>query len=108
MGEPFYKHHLFFCTNKRNDGRQSCEDFGAADLRMYAKDLAKAKGLAVAGGVRVNTAGCLNRCNEGPVCVVYPEAVWYTYVDKEDIDDIVEQHLINGEVVQRLLIDKDT
>ena len=107
MGDPFYKHHLFFCTNKRKDGRQSCEDFAASELRLYAKDLAKEKGLAVPGGVRVNTAGCLNRCSEGPVCVVYPEGVWYTYVDKEDIDDIVEQHLVNGNVVQRLLIDKE-
>jgi len=105
MSEPFYKHHVFFCTNKRNDGRQSCEDCNATDLRMYAKDQVKTKGLAVNGGVRINSAGCLNRCTEGPVMVVYPEGVWYTYVDQDDIDDIVESHLINGRIVKRLLVD---
>lgn len=56
------------------------------------------------GGVRVNTAGCLDRCALGPVLVIYPEAIWYSYVDREDIDEVIEQHLIQGKVVDRLLI----
>jgi len=59
----------------------------------------------IAGKVRINSAGCLDRCAQGPVIVVYPEAVWYTYVDQEDIDEIVESHLAQGKVVERLLID---
>ena len=55
-------------------------------------------------GVRVNQAGCLDRCAGGPVLVVYPEAVWYTYVDNQDIDEIIESHLQNGQVVERLLL----
>ena len=51
----------------------------------------------------MNKAGCLDRCAAGPVVVVYPEAVWYTYVDTQDIDEIVESHLKNGRVVERLL-----
>lgn len=108
MGEPvssFYKYHVFFCTNKRTDGRQSCEDCGASKLRTYAKDKAKEAGLAVPGGVRINTAGCLNRCELGPVMVIYPEAVWYSYVDQEDIDEIIDEHLVNGRVVERLRIE---
>ena len=54
------------------------------------------------GKVRINKAGCLDRCEEGPVLVIYPEAVWYTYVDEQDIDEIVDSHLINGKVVERL------
>ena len=61
------------------------------------------QGLAGPGQVRVNKAGCLDRCAAGPVAVVYPEAVWYTYVDEQDIDEIVESHLKNGKVVERLL-----
>jgi (2Fe-2S) ferredoxin len=61
--------------------------------------------LVSSGKVRVNTAGCLNRCDQGPVAVVYPDAVWYNYIDKEDIDDIIEQHLVNDTVVERLKID---
>jgi (2Fe-2S) ferredoxin len=63
----------------------------------------KELGLAGPGEVRVNKAGCLDRCAGGPVAVVYPEGVWYTYVDQSDIDEIVESHLKNGQVVQRLV-----
>ncbi len=106
VAAPFYKYHVFFCTNQRTDGRQSCEDCGASALRMYAKDKAKAAGLAIPGGVRINTAGCLNRCEHGPVMVIYPDATWYTYIDEEDVDEIIAEHLLNGRPVERLLIDK--
>jgi (2Fe-2S) ferredoxin len=52
----------------------------------------------------INNAGCLDRCAEGPVIVIYPEAVWYTYVDHADLDEIIEEHLVNGRVVERLRI----
>lgn len=100
----YYRHHVFFCTNLRDDGRQSCEQCGASALRDYAKKKVKALGLAGSGGVRINTAGCLDRCEQGPVVVVYPEGVWYSYVDQEDIDELIEEHLLNGRVVERLKI----
>lgn len=56
------------------------------------------------GKIRVNKAGCLDRCEEGPVCVVYPEGTWYTYVDETDVDDIIESHLVGGVEVERLKI----
>ena len=99
-----YRHHVFFCTNLREPGRTCCGRCGAADLRAYAKERIKALGLSGRGGVRINTAGCMDRCEEGPVIAVYPDAVWYTYVDQEDIDEIIDRHLVNGEVVERLLI----
>jgi (2Fe-2S) ferredoxin len=64
----------------------------------------KELGLAGPGRVRVNQAGCLDRCDEGPVCVVYPEGTWYTYIDESDIDDIIDSHLVNGQPVERLKI----
>jgi len=73
-------------------------------MRHYAKQKIKDLGLAGEGKVRVNQAGCLDRCEEGPVCVVYPEGTWYTYVDEADIDEIIESHLIKGIPVQRLKI----
>ena len=73
-------------------------------MRDYAKKRSKALGIAGAGGVRVNTAGCMDRCAEGPVLVVYPDEVWYSYVDQQDIDEIIEEHLVNGRVVERLMI----
>ena len=99
-----YKHHVFFCCNQREPGENCCQNHQADQLRDYAKNRVKALGLAGKGKVRVNKAGCLDRCDEGPVIVVYPEEVWYTYVDKADIDEIVEEHLVNGRVVERLRI----
>jgi (2Fe-2S) ferredoxin len=100
-----YSHHVFFCTNQRDDGRQSCNQCGAQKARDYVKQRCKALGISGAGKVRINNAGCLDRCELGPVVVVYPEAVWYTYVDQADLDEIVDRHLVKGEVVDRLLID---
>lgn len=100
----YYRHHVFFCTNLRKEGRQSCENCGASELRDYAKKKVKHLGLAGRGGVRINAAGCLDRCEEGPVIVIYPEGVWYSYVDEEDIDEIIGEHLQHGRVVGRLKI----
>lgn len=100
----YYQYHVFFCTNERQQGEQCCEHCNATAIRNYAKDRIKQLGLAGAGKVRINTAGCLDRCELGPVIVVYPEAVWYTYLDREDIDEIINEHLINGRVVHRLII----
>ena len=100
----YYKHHVFFCCNQRHDGRRSCNDNGSQAMRDYAKARIKELGLAGKGRVRINQAGCLDRCEEGPVLVVYPEEVWYTYVDQEDIDEIIDKHLINGVIVERLRI----
>jgi (2Fe-2S) ferredoxin len=55
--------------------------------------------------VRVNRAGCFDRCGEGPLLVVYPQAIWYTFVDNDDIDEIIDSHLLNNKVVERLLVD---
>jgi (2Fe-2S) ferredoxin len=104
MSDSHFSHHVFFCTNKRANGEACCEDHGANDLRAYAKDQVKALKLSGEGKVRINSAGCLDRCDQGPVMVVYPEAVWYTFVDKEDIDEIIESHLKNGKPVERLKI----
>ena len=100
----YYRYHVFFCTNLREDGSDCCQRFDAKALRDYAKQRSKELGLAGEGGVRINTAGCLDRCAEGPVVVVYPEAVWYTYLDRADIDEILTEHLQHGRIVPRLLI----
>ncbi|RAC59606.1 (2Fe-2S) ferredoxin domain-containing protein, partial [Burkholderia multivorans] len=84
--------------------RPSCAQCDAQTMREYAKKRVKELGLAGAGKVRINKAGCLDRCEEGPVMVVYPEGTWYTYVDKADIDEIVESHLRDGKIVERLKI----
>ena len=101
--KPFYEHHVFFCLNQRKPGeRTCCADKGAQAAQEHAKKRIKQLGLAGEGKVRINQAGCLDRCEEGPCIVVYPEAVWYTYVDQADIDEIIEEHVKNGRIVERL------
>ena len=102
----FFKNHVFFCVNQRENGENCCANFGAQRVRDYAKKRIKELKLSGEGQVRINMAGCLGRCEHGPVVVVYPEEVWYTYLDEDDIDEIIEQHLQQGKIVERLLIKK--
>jgi len=101
MEKPYYTRHIFFCENQYDAG-DCCANFGSPQAREYVKAKVKEAGRHGQGQVRVNKAGCLGRCAEGPVAVVYPEGVWYTYVDHEDLDEIIDQHLINGSPVERL------
>ena len=100
----FYKHHVFFCLNKRDPPEACCANHNAEAMRAHAKKRVKELKLSGEGKVRINQSGCLDRCEEGPVIVVYPEEVWYTYVDKSDIDEIISEHLENGRPVERLRI----
>ena len=84
------------------NGEACCADHAAQAGFDHCKQQVKAAGLAGVGGVRVNKAGCLDRCAGGPIAVVYPEATWYTFVDEADIDEIVSSHLRDGVVVERL------
>jgi (2Fe-2S) ferredoxin len=93
----FYTRHAFICTNQTGDGSACCEDHNA-------KERLKELGLFGPGKVRLNKSGCMGRCAVGPVMVVYPDEVWYTYVDKDDIEEIIQEHLINGREVSRLKI----
>ena len=102
--EPYYARHIFFCLNERKNGEACCAQHRAQACFDHCKKHVKEAGLSGPGQVRVNKAGCLDRCAAGPVAVVYPEGVWYTYVDEQDIDEIVESHLKDGKLVERLLI----
>ncbi|WP_376098376.1 ferredoxin [Roseomonas sp. CCTCC AB2023176] len=100
---PYFRVHLFACTNRRPDGhrRGSCAARGAEGLRDYMKARAKEMGLP---GVRVNSAGCLDRCEFGPTFVVYPEGVWYRAETRQDVDEILAIHVRDGGRVTRLML----
>jgi (2Fe-2S) ferredoxin len=100
----YYQRHIFFCLNQRDEGQPCCAKLNAQAAFEHCKQRVKAEGLAGPGQVRVNKAGCLDRCAAGPVAVVYPESVWYSYVDLSDVDDIIDSHLKNGQPVERLRI----
>jgi (2Fe-2S) ferredoxin len=100
---PYYRIHVFACTNRRDEDhpRGSCAWKGSEHLRDYLKAKAKQAGLS---DVRVNSAGCLDRCELGPTMVIYPEGVWYGYKTEADIDEILKVHLLEGGRVSRLLL----
>lgn len=84
----FYNAHIFCCTNRREPGhkRGSCAEGGGEELRAYMKAKAKEMGIA---GARVNSAGCMDRCELGPCVVVYPQGDWYRCKSKEDVDAVL-------------------
>ncbi len=97
---PFYRHHIFTCTNTRPpDKRRSCGLHGSEALRDYLKNRLKALEVT---GTRVQTTGCFNRCEYGPVLVIYPEEAWYRYESESDVDEIIESHVQGGKPVERL------
>jgi (2Fe-2S) ferredoxin len=100
---PYYRMHAFVCTNERDpsDPRGCCAARGSVALRDYLKQAAKKAGIK---GVRINNAGCLDRCELGPVLVIYPEGIWYAADTTADIDEIIETHLIGGKRVERLML----
>ena len=100
---PYYDSHVFCCVNQRVKGhpRGCCQEKGAIVLRNYMKERAKELGLK---STRINGAHCLDRCELGPVLVIYPEGIWYSYTNKDDIDEILQSHMIDGKRVERLLL----
>ncbi|MBN8889091.1 MAG: ferredoxin [Rhodospirillales bacterium 70-18] len=104
-GDPplFYDAHLFVCCNRRPDGhkRGSCAAKGSEKLRDYMKARAKELGLP---RVRVNMAGCLDRCELGPCMVIYPEGVWYRIDSPEDVDAVLTRHVRDGGRVPELML----
>ena len=106
MTHSYFSHHVFFCLNQREAGQACCNPVGKnVALFEYAKQKISALEKNGPGKIRINKAGCLSRCEQGPVIVIYPEAIWYTYIDQEDIDEIINSHLLSGKIVERLRIE---
>jgi len=105
----YYQHHVFMCENQRQAGhpRSCCAAKGAQALRDYAKQRIKTLGKQGKGKIRINSAGCLDRCELGPVLVIYPEECWYHVQTTADIDAIIEQHLVGGMPVASLQLHKN-
>jgi (2Fe-2S) ferredoxin len=101
---PSFQRHVFVCINERasDHPKGSCKARGGVEVRDRLKSELTARGLSKL--IRANNAGCLDQCEHGVTVVVYPEQVWYGHVTVDDVVEIVEKHLIGGEVVTRLMI----
>ncbi len=99
-----FEKHIFICENKREEGhpRSCCADKDSSQLKKLFKEKLKQRGLNHI--IRANSSGCLDACEFGSAIVIYPEQTWYGNVLPEDVDEIIENHLINGNVVERLKI----
>lgn len=100
----YYHKHVFFCNNIREDdnSKPSCgKQVDVTELRAYARKKLKHLGIST---VRTSTSGCLGRCHEGPLLVIYPDGIWYKYTSEQDIDDIIEQSILNNNVVNKLIL----
>ena len=102
-----FERHLFVCINRRPDEspRGCCASKGGEEIAAAFKVAAFERGLKRV--VRAQKAGCLDQCEKGVSVVVYPEAVWYGGVTLADVDEIVDRHLVRGEIVERLVIPDD-
>ena len=100
-----FTHHIFVCINERAEGhpRGCCKEKGGIAVRdKLKKELTRA---GLHGLVRANKAGCLDQCEQGVTMVVYPEQVWYGGVTVDDVEEIVQSHLVGGNYVTRLMLD---
>jgi (2Fe-2S) ferredoxin len=99
-----FQKHLFICVNERTpeDPKGCCAAKGSREIAAAFKKKIFDRGLKRV--VRANKAMCLDQCVHGVTMVVYPEATWYGKVTLADVDEIVEQHLVGGRPVERLVI----
>ncbi len=99
-----YKKHIFICENVRgeDDSKKSCGRFDSASIRQKFKSRLKETPLST--DIRANAAGCLGQCKHGPVAVVYPEGTWYKKLKVEDVEEIIQSHIINNKPVDRLIL----
>lgn len=100
-----FEKHIFVCTNQRAAGhpRGCCDPSGEGALHKRFKVALAKRGIKAT--VRANKSGCLDQCELGPTVVVYPEATWYGHVTEEDVDEIIDSHIIGGKPVERLILD---
>lgn len=99
-----FEKHIFVCENQRpaDHPRGCCKDKNSAAIREKLKTRLKELGLNSL--IRTNSSGCLDACEFGPSIVVYPEQIWYGGVSENDVEEIIQSHLINDVPVDRLKI----
>lgn len=100
-----YDVHIFVCTNQRGPDkpRRSCgEAHGLELVEEFKKQLKELRGVALK--TRANKSGCMDICDFGPTVAIYPEGVFYVNVQKEDVTEIIQSHILNKKPVERLLL----
>lgn len=104
MENKVFDIHVFVCTNERKGGeRASCGEMHGLNLVAAFKKEINDRKLDLK--IRAQKAGCLGICDFGPTVAIYPEGTFYVGVHMNDVKEIVESHIVNNQVVSRLLLD---
>jgi (2Fe-2S) ferredoxin len=95
-----FEKHIFICANQKAEGKACCgHDQGLVLVEKFREVLAE-KGLK--GKIRAQRSGCLDACTKGPALVIYPEGTYYGAVTPDDVERIVDQHIIGNSIVEEL------
>ena len=102
LGMTASRRHIFLCCDQTKP--KCCGREASLEAWDHLKRRLKELGLSEQGGIQRTKANCLRVCYEGPIAVVYPEGAWYSRCDPGNLDRIIEEHLLGGQVVEELLI----
>jgi (2Fe-2S) ferredoxin len=100
---PVFERHVFVCTRG-----EWCPSVDGDGIGVHAALKTAAREAGLGGTVRVNHSGCFSQCGNGPMAVVYPDAVWYAALTPGDAEEIVREHLVGGRPVERLRYEPKT
>lgn len=100
-----YDKHIFICINQRAEGaaRKSCGE--AHGMQIVDTFKARLKELKLPLKIRAQKAGCLDICDFGQTIAIYPEGIFYVGVELDDIEEIIQEHIINNRIVERLRLE---
>jgi len=99
-----YRHHIFICVNQRPAGHPKGDCASKQSRALFQKFQEETEKRRLWDTVAVTGTTCLGPCGTGPTVVIYPEGIWYGKVGLQDVEEIMDRHVVGGKPVERLLL----